>query len=306
MDIFLALFTKIIPLYVLIFLGYIAGKYLHVKKESIATIVIYTITPMIIFWGAYTSSISASTVSLPFLTFILACILCLIFYAIGKFFYKDSTANLLGFIAGEANVGYFGLPVAIALFSPQLVALYTMAIIGSNIYESTLGFFIAARGHNTATEALKRLVKLPIIYAFLLGLVLNITHINLGPTYNDFATNFKGAYVVFGMMIVGLGLAEVKRSEFDFRFISLSMIAKFVVWPIIVLLIFALDSVSLHLYNTDIYKIMLLYSIAPIAANAIAYTTHLRLHPEKASMAVILSTLFALVYIPLIAALFLR
>jgi malate permease and related proteins len=218
MDIFLTLLAKIIPLYILIFLGYVAGKYLHVKKEPIATIVIYIITPMIIFWGAYTSAISASTISLPFLTFITACIICLLFYRIGKFFFKDSTANLLGFIAGEANVGYFGLPVAIALFSPQLVALYTMAIIGSNLYESTLGFFIAARGHNTAADAMKRLLKLPIVYAFFLGLLLNIANIDLGQIYYGFAESFKGAYVVFGMMIIGLGLSEVTRSKFDENF----------------------------------------------------------------------------------------
>ncbi|HVF69443.1 MAG TPA: AEC family transporter [Xanthomonadales bacterium] len=306
MDLFLALLAKIFPLYVIIFLGFVAGKYLHVKKESIASVAIYIVTPVVIFGGAYASALTLSTISLPFLTFIVACSLCLMFYVVGKLFFKDSTKNLLAFISGEANVGYFGLPVAIALFDPPLVALYTVAIIGSNLYENSLGFFIAARGHHSSREAFARLIKLPIIYAFILGVLFNALHIQLGPIYIEFANSFKGAYLVLGMMLIGLGLAEVAKSKFDARFISLALIAKFLAWPLLILGILFLDSNFLKFYNADIHRIMLLYSIAPIAANVIAYTTHLKLHPEKASMAVLLSTLFALLYVPLVASLFLK
>lgn len=50
---------------------------------------------------------------------------------------------------------------------------------------------------------------------------------------------------------------------------------------------------------------MLLISACPLAANTVAFATLLKTEPEKAGVAVLLSTVFALFYIPaLVAVLF--
>jgi predicted permease len=46
-------------------------------------------------------------------------------------------------------------------------------------------------------------------------------------------------------------------------------------------------------------------SIVPLAANTIAIATELDVHPEESTIAVFLSTIFALFYIPLIITFFL-
>jgi len=51
MDIFLLLFTRLIPLYLIIGLGYIAGKKLHAEKETIAALLIYILAPVVVFDG---------------------------------------------------------------------------------------------------------------------------------------------------------------------------------------------------------------------------------------------------------------
>ena len=43
---------------------------------------------------------------------------------------------------------------------------------------------------------------------------------------------------------------------------------------------------------------MILMSIVPLAANTIALASDLDVHPEEATIAVFLSTIFALFYIP--------
>jgi len=45
-------------------------------------------------------------------------------------------------------------------------------------------------------------------------------------------------------------------------------------------------------------------AIVPLAANTAAYAIGLRVHPDKAALAVLASTLFALFYIPLITSFF--
>lgn len=306
MDIFLTLFLKILPLYTLILLGFIAGKFLHVKKESVATLVIYLVTPVIFFNGIYTTHISLSTLSTPIVVFAISCVACLLMYAIASLFWKDSTRNMLSFMAGEGNTGYFGLPLALILFPNNYIGLYIFASVGILVYESTLGFFVAARGQHTIQESLLKLIKLPILYAIGLGLIINLFGIHFGPWYTDIVTNFKGAYTVLGMMIIGLGIAGISNYQFDFLFTLHAFFAKFILWPVLVFAIIFLDSHMFHFYSLEIYKILTLIAIVPIAANTVAYATFLRSHPEKVAVTVLLNTLFALVYIPIMVVYFLK
>src|SRR6476646_53795 len=101
MLVFVTILAKIIPLYLLIIVGFIAGRYLRVQKESIAPILIYVAAPVIVFNAALTAPITFGTMLLPILFYIIACFLCLTFYFIGKFFWKDTTRNILAFTAGD-------------------------------------------------------------------------------------------------------------------------------------------------------------------------------------------------------------
>jgi len=53
-------------------------------------------------------------------------------------------------------------------------------------------------------------------------------------------------------------------------------------------LIVLLDENLFHFYSHDVYQIMILLSIVPLAANTVSYATELRTQPEKAAVAVLL------------------
>ena len=300
MEVFLALLIKIAPLYTLILLGYIAGKKLNAKKETIASILIYIVVPVVIFNSIIQTKLTFEILLLPFIFFVFCSLMCLLFYNIGKNFFKDSTKNLLGLSAGTANTGYFGIPVAIELFGEEIIGIMIIAIIGFTIFENSLGFYITARGNYSFDEALKRLFKLPTIYAFLAGVVINSIGFHPSDYYINFSKNFIGAYTVFGMMIIGLGLADMKSFKLDPKFLTLAFGAKFVAWPLLMLLFVYIDNHFLYLFDEPTHKVMFLLSIVPLAANNVAFATELKAQPEKASSAVFLSTLIALVYIPLL------
>lgn len=295
--------SKLIPLYFIIALGYIAGKKLNVSKESLSGLLIYIIAPIVVFHGVYTTNLSAGVLAIPLVFFAVSALICSTFYFIAKYFWKDNTKNILAFAAGTGNTGYFGLPVVLAIFGQEALGLAVLCILGSVFYENTLGFFITAKGHHTSKEALQKLAKLPTIYAFLLALILNLAHVSLGQTYFDFAQLFRGAYSVLGMMIVGLGVSTIafKEFEFDWKFISIVFSAKFIVWPAIMFLVVTLGAGYFPPLAT---KVLLLLASVPLAANTVAYASALNVHPQKAAVAVLLSTLFALVYIPLAVILF--
>ena len=298
MHLFFSLLFKITPLYALILLGYISGKKLKTQKETIASLLIYVIVPVVIFNSIATSEIKFELLLLPLIFLILCCFMCLLFYYIGGNYFKDSTRNILAFAVGSANTGYFGVPVAIELIGPSCLGIVILCILGFTLYENSLGFFITAKGNHSASEAVTKLLRLPTVYVFFAALVVNKLGINLGYNYITFAKNFIGAYTILGMMLIGMGLADIKSYKFDFKFVLATTFAKFVLWPAIILLLVFLDRNILHYFNETVYKVMVLISIVPLAANTVAFATELKAQPEKASLAVFISTLIALVYIP--------
>jgi predicted permease len=306
MDVFLLLLVKLIPLYILILLGYIAGKYLAAQKETISAILMYLIYPVVVFTAVVNAGITPAKLALPVVVCTISCLLCLLFYWLASPIWKDATRNLLAFGAGNANTGYFGIPVALTLFGEDLIGVYILSVIGITFYENTLGFFITAKGRHTARESLLKLAKLPTLYAFLLGVIISIVGFQLPQLYFDTAANFRAAFTILGMMVIGLGLASIKKYTFDFNFVGMAFLAKFVIWPLMMAGVILLDMNLLHLWDDTIHKILLLISFMPLAANMVVFATQLKTHPEKAALAVLMSTLFALIYTPLMVVLFLK
>ncbi len=299
---FSLLVLKLIPLYLIIVCGFIAGKYLNVKKESISPLLIYIIAPAVIFYGTEQAVLTPSLLALPALTFVIACLISLVFYQIGKKIWIDSTANILGFTAGTGNTGYFGLPVITLLLGNDVLSTVVLAGLGFILYEHTLGYFLVARNQFTIKQSLLKLTKLPTIYAFLLGLILN-QQAN-SPLLISVLDQFKGAYTILGMMIIGIGLSTATKLAWDNKLILSSFIAKFIVWPSIILALITLDQSYLHFFTHTIDQVLIILASVPLAANTVTFATELKAQPEKAAITVLLSTLLALVFIPTIVSIF--
>ena len=105
-------------------------------------------------------------------------------------------------------------------------------------------------------------------------------------------------------MIIGLGLADIKKFTFDFKFVGMSFFASFILWPLVALTLILIDNYTFHIYDANLRRIIMLLSILPVATNVVPYTTILKTQSEKVALVVFLSTLFALFYIPLLTAVF--
>lgn len=301
MTIALVLLGKLLPLYAFIGLGFLAAKLLGARKETLSSILIYILAPIVVFDGVLRTEISWSILSLPLIMLMMCTVLCRLFFAISSFFWKDSHRNILAFTAGTGNTGYFGLPVALAVFGPDRLGPVVLALLGFILYENTVGFFTVARGHHTAAESFRKILRLPTLYALAIALILNLSDVGFGTLYLDNVQHVRGAYTVFGMMIIGMGIGSLEHIRLDGRFIGLAFLAKFVAWPTLALSLIAIDRTWLGFYTHELYGVMLLMSIVPLAANTVAYATELKTEPEKAATAVLLSTLFALFFIPFVA-----
>jgi malate permease and related proteins len=304
-DTFLTLLNKLLPLYAVILIGFVAGRTLKAKWESIATLLIYVIAPIIVFTGIMSAPLDASRLALPFLFFLICSTLCVIFFYILSFFWQPPTKNILAFSTATGNSGYVGLPVAIFIFGNDALSIAVLIALGFILYENTLGFFITARGQHSTLESLGRVVRLPTVYAFILAVICNLSNIELGSALTELGVNFRGAYSVLGMMMIGLGVAQYTRLTLDFRFISTALLLKFLVWPMVMISLILLDKHFLHFFSPLEHSVMLLMSVVPLPANSVALAMEMGTAPEKTASAVLISTLLALFYIPLVMGLYL-
>jgi predicted permease len=302
--VFSMILQKLVSLYLLIAMGYVAGRFLAVKKETVAILLFYLVVPVVAFYGVLTTQLDASMVSLPLFFFLFCSGMTLVaYYVYGKFF-GSPAKNILAVIAGSGNTGYFGVPLVTMLLGENMLGPVVFALVGYIFYESSVGFYIAARGRYGLRDAVMKVLKLPVFYAAALGVILNLAGVESSDTITQLGMNFRGAYVVLGMMMVGLAASSGFKLGFDFKFIGVTFSTKFLVWPLVILGVIKLDMVFFNFYDPTLHKMLIIMSVVPLAANSTALATIFNSEPEKTATSVLLSTVIALFLIPLVASLF--
>ena len=299
MTIFLTLLGKILPLYFSILLGLFSTLFLSCDKNTIAKILLFILAPLIVFNATISVKLDASVLFLPLFFFLLSSTLAFILLFVFKRIYSDNTANLLAFSTSTGNTGNIGIPLAILFLEPHLVDVFIFTVLASILYQNSVGYYITAKGHFTAKESIKKVLKLPVLYAFLLGIIFNISGFKIPDIFLNYADYLKGTYAILGMMLLGMGMEKMRSNDsFDLKFISYAIIIKFFLWPMIVLAFIFVDKNYIHFLNEGFYMIMFLFSIVPLAGNTVTVATILNVKPEKMSLAVFITTMISLLYIP--------
>ena len=305
MQIFFILLIKILPLYAIIAVAFILGKCFKINREYITKPIVYLIMPVVVFSGLIDMKLSFGNLLLPVAFFTIGTTLSFLVLWTAKQHWRDGTENILGFMAGSGNTSYFGIPVAVALFGREVLGLAVMITLGIILFEQSVGVYHVSRGHFSVKASLIKLIKLPTIWAFVVGIMVSISGIKFGSTYFEFADIFKDLYVTLGMSVIGFSLAAIRTYKLDLKYLSLAYFVKFIIWPLIVSALIYFDKSFFHIFPSGSYEVMLLMSITPIAANTVIFASELKVEPEKAAMAVFSSTVIALFYIPLVVSLFL-
>ncbi|MBK9584482.1 MAG: AEC family transporter [Alphaproteobacteria bacterium] len=298
MDVFFSLLVNLLPLYILIGMGFAAGRWLNVDRQSLASLTIYMFMPVVVFGFVVDLEFQPSYILLPLVIFAVSVITGLGFLALGKKVYADSTANLMAMCCSMGNTGYFGLPLVFLFFTKEQTAIYIFMMLGGSVYEATVGYYLAARGAFDVKTSLKKLIRFPALYAIAAGFLVNQMGLEPPELFWTYWAYFKGAYVCMGMMIVGAALSNVERLVFGPRFMAFVFFGKFVAWPVLIYAFVAFDRAILQWYTPDIHNLMLIMSLVPPAANIAAFAAQMNLKPEKAATTILAGTVFALLYIP--------
>ncbi len=297
------LVTSLLPLYILIALGYIAGRYMDVNLHSLATVAIYIISPVVVCGALMKLDLNPAYFLLPVIIYGVCVTITFIAYKSAGAVLKDRRANLIGLTSGVGNTGYFGLPLVLALLGPEAAGIYMLMNLAVLMNELTYGYYVGARGHFTIRDSIKKLSRLPALPAAFLGLALNAGGVTAPDIFDTYWNYFVGAWVIIGMMLIGVALTKMETLRPNPVLLCWLFGFKFVVWPLLAFALIVADRTIFGLYDDSVHMMMMLIGLAPLAANTVAYAGNLKLPAGEAAMAVLLSTFFALLYIPLIMSL---
>ena len=305
MEVFFLVFFKIISVLLSVIVGYAAGRSsLEIDKRSITSLLFYFISPIVFFSIPANSNLSLDILSIALVSFTISCILCISSYYFFGIFWQDNNRNILALSSSTANSVYFMLPIASYLFDEDTLSMYMMASIGVSIFEASVGFYVGAKSISSTKQSIQRVLKLPLLHAFVLGCIYSSFGLDLPDFLNEFITSMKVTLAVLGMLVVGLEVSAIKNLKFDFKFTGMGLLGKFVFFPTAIMLFILFDQYILGLYNEKCYKALILLSSAPMAVNTIVISSIVGFKQEKVAASVLISSIIVLIYIPIIVTLF--
>ena len=208
-----AIFVNVIlPVAIIVAMGYVAARSLQIDQRSVARVGLYVLVPCMTFAGMARSSISAQELGQIFAFVVLSVVL---LWPISSL-----AARLLGLRGAEVNAFHLGtlltnganvgFPVlTLAWGAPALERGLIYAVAFQAIFQ-TVGVYLAAGGHLTPRDAVKRVLEVPGIYAMVAGLVVNWAQIPIPAFIFDPIKMVGDSLVPMLLVVLGMQLTEVR------------------------------------------------------------------------------------------------
>ncbi len=285
------LLDVILPVFLVGGCGYLVGRGVRSEPTILIRVLFYLLGPALVFRSIYTAAISVgSAVSVGAFVVLLQVAMFSLSRVIGRIRRWDEDTQAAGsLVLTFANCGNYGLPVLLFAFGDQGFAYGILFVLVSVLMQASLGIG-AASWHKGMpwTRGLARIAKTPYLYAFLLAVLLRMTHADL-PTSIDRAVDLMATAAIPGqLLLLGIQLSRVRLHHFGGDSLLLSAI-KLTIPPLLGWGLTALLGV-----DGLLRAVLIVEAGMPSAVNALILATNYRRNTELAATTVFVSTLLSL------------
>ncbi len=165
-------------------------------------------------------------------------------YTIAKFIFKlESNENsVFALNATYSNYGYIGLPLVLLLFGQKAIVPAAIILVFDIAFVLALVAIFATNFNNNSgflnfINALKSIIKNPVIISCVIGLLLSFHEINLGKIPEETLNILSGAAVPTALFAIGIIIVSKNVEKAYSEIISISFI-KLIMHPLLVILLF--------------------------------------------------------------------
>ena len=233
--------NNILPIILLSSAGFALGKLLHVEPRSLGRVVFYVFSPILIFDLLVQNQLKITEAAIV-IAFVLCFILVIgiITLVLGYFLQLERPALVSILITTMfANTGNYGLPLVSFAFGEQALSYAAIYFITTTLLFYTFGVFLASLGHMSFKEATLALFRIPMIYAVLLAILINIWNIEIPIPVSRTVELAANGTIPLMLILLGVQLTHVEFSE-NQRAMQLSVALRLMIAPLVALLFAAL------------------------------------------------------------------
>ncbi len=303
----MALFLSVLPIFIIILLGYICAKTGFLKKDAadiLSKLIFYIIMPVTLFIDV--AKLPATQVlNWPYLAayFVAASFIILLAILISYYGFKRKAADLIinTMAAVQTNTAYLAIPIFLLLFNtlnPVAGVILIQAIFNFVIIFS-LEYLTQTHKKNSPWKlAFSVILKTPILIGIILGLLVSLYHVDLPKLVQSGCGIVRQSAPFLALFTLGLSLGAVKkaftRKERDEA--CLLIILKSIIHPTIA---FIVGHMIFHLPTFWLNSLILMAAM-PTAKNCFIFAKRYQTGQDRANFIVISTTVLSILIINLI------
>ena len=295
--------SLVIPLFGLVFLGYLAGRFRKIPIEGLAWMnffILYVALPAL-FFNLLAKTPVSEFANAAFLlnTTLGTAIIFALSFAIARLLNKATTreATVQGLAGAYGNVGYLGPPLAIAAFGPQAGIPVALVFCLDNAMHFTVAPTLMAVGSERPGSALKlvqgigyRIFSHPFILATLAGIAAAFVEFVPPAPVNNLLNTLSNAAAPCALFVMGVtaALRPLKRVPKELGYlVPMKLLIHPALMYFLLIQIPGLDPLWLHS--------AVLLAALPSATNVFVIAQQYGIWEERASSAVVISTALSIV-----------
>lgn len=287
----------IISIFLIIASGLAINKVFHIDIKTLTKLHFYILMPSMLFVKIYESDLSGELIKtvIIFTVLVMVSVMGLSLLISKVRAYSRSETSVFINTTTYFNCGNYGLPLVHLLFNdPLAVSVQVIIMMVHNIVFFTLGVFTAGSGKRGAKLALIYILRMPLLYVILAGILTRTSGIAIAKPLWDSLNILANSYYGVALLTLGAQLGQTKIKLSNPR-LYLSNAIRLLIAPLI-----GFGIVSLLGLSGMVARVMIIAMGAPTAVNVVLSAIELDNKPEFAAQAVLTSTLLSLVTISIV------
>lgn len=295
----LDLLAIVLPAFLIFLTGYLGQKWIGFDIKSISMAALYLMSPFLAFRTFYANELTMEYVYITAFCLILSLSLIIVVLVTGLFM-KASRPKMAAMILGGVfmNSGNYGAPVVLFAFGAAGFDYAVIIMVFQAFLMNTVGLFAASFGGEEEAswkQSLQRVARMPVVYGAVLGVTLQLLHIQIPPTFMDAISLVANASIPTVMLVLGMQLAVIAAKRVAYKYVSAVTFIRMIASPLIAVLI-----VSFMPVNDLLKDVMILLAAMPAAANTTMFAIQFGTEPDLVSFTTLITTLLSILTIPLV------
>jgi hypothetical protein len=294
-QVFIEILTNVtLPIVALVAIGWVFQRRLKIDVASLNRLQVHVILPC---FFIITLSTSKQPLSAVWPTAVFMFIQLLMLVPLGWLIamavrMKPETGPVVGLGVAYANVGYFGVPVALLAFGPDSLIHVSVMTVFMAILAVTVGVWMLAPGGGSFGSRIMTAFETPMLPSIMIGLALRALEIKL-PVVLSQPMNLMGqTFTALALYSLGAQIASSSLRHVKFWPQLLMIVLKFGMAPAL--------SWALAAYlqlPTDLIKLLVVMTATPVGVIITIYCIEYNRDPEFISAAVVLSTIVSPLFV---------